>query len=55
MFNERWETCKLCRVVEVSKARYVKEVREEEKTREQLKDMRTIFSRLYVNNNIHVK
>ena len=29
--NERWETYKLCRGVEVSKARYAKEAREEEK------------------------
>ena len=55
MFNERWETYRLCRGVEVSKARYAKEAREEEKTRGQLKDMRTIFCRLKVNNNINVK
>ena len=41
--------------MEVSKARCAKEAREEEKTRGQLKDMRTIFSRLKVNNNINVK
>ena len=34
---------KICRAVEVSKARYAKEAREEEKTRGHLKDMRTIF------------
>ena len=31
MFNERWETYRLCKGVEVSKARYAKEAREEEK------------------------
>ena len=55
MFNERWETYKLCRAWEVSKSRSAKEEREEEKTRGQLKDMRTIFCRLKGNNNINVK
>ena len=39
----------------MSKARYAKEAREEEKMRGQLKDMRAIFCRLKVNNNINVK